>query len=492
MRERTRGNLWDLSRKAHGLIRNIRAAFAAVVMVICVLFIALPAHRLQAAANPSGASMAATRPEGGTIPLAQSLGVRFIPGSSSTVLIERAGKTYLVDLADRTIQERDSPSAPSPATVARLESAHSSPPDVQSGSKIFADNCAACHGADGKGVAAMKTPDFTNPAVQAALSDATVTKTIREGKPGTAMPAWGGKLSEAEITAVAAFVKSLGQAKKPERGAPRGETKQTAKAYVPADDYLFSLPTGRRLDRHGFYFNFTHRFVYTPAFSGTGGGDTLLGLDDFSISSFGLRFGVTDKLSVSAYRSPSLIGRPIELGVAYNFWDEHAGKPLNAAVRVSLDGQGDFSKNFTTNFEVMLSRTVTRRAQIYFVPTVSLQDRELIQKLGTLASSPPNLPGFNTFSLGVGGALDIRPSVALVSEVFPTLVNGPEIGIHRPAYAFGIQKRVLHHAFTLGFSNSPGTVVSQRAGTRATFLGQPSADTPGGLFIGFDLMRQIY
>jgi mono/diheme cytochrome c family protein len=468
------------------------AAFAAVVTIICLLFVVLPTHSLQAAANPPGASTSTTGPAAGTIPLAESLGVRFIPESSTTVLIERDGKTYVVDLADRTIQEKDSPSMPSAITATHLESAHSSPPDVQSGAKIFAGNCAACHGADGKGVAAMKTPDFTNPAVQAALSDASAIKTIREGKPGTAMPAWGGKLSEAEIAAVAAFVKSLGQAKQAERGAPGAELKKTAKPYVPADDYLFSLPTGRQLDRHGFYFNFTHRFVYTPAFSGTGGGDTLAGLDDFSISSFGLRFGVTDKLSVSVYRSPSLIDRPIELGVAYHFLDEHEGYPLNATVRASLDGQNDFSKNFTPNLELILSRTVTRRAQLYLVPTLSLQARELRQKPGSLASIPPNLPGFNTFVLGAGGAFDIRPTVALVSEVFPTLVNGRELGIHRPAYAFGIQKRVYHHAFTLGFSNSPGTVVSQRAGTRATFLGEPSADTPSGFFVGFDLMRQIY
>ncbi len=180
------------------------------------------------------------------------------------------------------------------------------------------------------------------------------------------------------------------------------------------------------------------------------------------------------------------------MGVAYHLLDEHDGNPLNASVRASVDGQNDFDKNFTTNFEMILSRTVTRRAQLYLVPTLSLQARELITKPGSLASIPPNLPGFNTFSLGVGGALDIRPTVALVAEVFPTLANGPELGIHRPAYAFGIQKRVLRHAFTLGFSNSPGTVVSQRAGTRATFVGDPSADTPSGLFIGFDLMRQIY
>jgi hypothetical protein len=265
-----------------------------------------------------------------------------------------------------------------------------------------------------------------------------------------------------------------------------------ADVYTPADDYVFSLPTGRRLDRHGLYLNFTHRVVYTPAFTGTGQADTLFGLDDFSISSFGLRFGITDKLSVSAYRSPSLIGRPIELGAAYHLADEHDGSPLNATARVSIDGQGNFRNNFTPNLELIVSRSVTSRGQLYVVPTLNLQNRELITKPGSLASVPPNLPGFNTFSLGVGGAVDIRPSVALVAEVMPTLANGEQIGIHRPAYAFGIQKRVLRHAFTLGFSNSPGTVVSQRAGTRATFVGDPTADTPGGLFIGFDLMRQIY
>ncbi len=42
------------------------------------------------------------------------------------------------------------------------------------------------------------------------------------------------------------------------------------------------------------------------------------GLDNFSLSSFGLRYGVTDKLSVDVWRSPSFIGRPIQLMAAYN------------------------------------------------------------------------------------------------------------------------------------------------------------------------------
>ena len=481
-----------LINEAPGFVRNGRVVLAASVPVVYLLSLLFQTHNLPAAENPSPASAATLGPAGGTTPSAESLGVHFVPGSSSMVLIERDGKTYLVDIAERTIQAKDSPTPPSAGTLAHLESSHSSPQDNHLGGKIFAENCANCHGPEGKGGGKMKAPDFTSPAVQAALSDAVVRKTIEDGKTGTAMPAWRGKLSETEINAVAAYVKSLGQGMHSEQGAPGGEATQSAKVYEPADDYIYSLPTGRRLDRHGFYLNFTHRFPFNPTFSGTGSVDTLFGLDGFAIPSFGLRFGITDKLYVSAYRSPSIIDRPIELMVAYHLLDEHNGDPLNATVRASVDGQDNFSKNFTTNLEMIVSKSVTRHGQLYFVPTLSLQNCELLVKSGNLSTSPPDLPGFNTFSLGIGGAVDIRPSVALVAEVIPTLVNGPEIGIHRPAYAFGIQKRVYRHAFTLGFSNNPGTIVSQRAGTRATLVGDPSGDTPSGLFIGFDLMRQIY
>jgi hypothetical protein len=121
-----------------------------------------------------------------------------------------------------------------------------------------------------------------------------------------------------------------------------------------------------------------------------------------------------------------------------------------------------------------------------------LDNRRLITKPGQLEDDPVDLPGIDSFSLGVGAAVDIRPTVALVAEVIPTLYHGRELGIHRPAYAIGIQKRVRGHAFTFGFSNGPGATVAQRAGTRATFVNDPSADTPKGLIIGFNLMRRLY
>jgi hypothetical protein len=279
--------------------------------------------------------------------------------------------------------------------------------------------------------------------------------------------------------------------------------------YEPGDDLVFSVPTGRRLDRHGFYINFTHRFPYSAAFSGPARGAILDGLDDIAIASFGFRFGVTSKLSVAAYRSPTLIGRPIELMVAYNLLDEHDQQPFNAAVRFSIDGQNNFERNFTENFELIVSKSITHRAQFYAVPTVSIHNRPLsfsvnqitdptpFQPCGAAlaAGVRPSLkvhPCANTVSLGLAAAVDVRPTVALVAETIPTLANGTDLGIHRPAYSFGIQKKIWRHAFTFGFTNSPGTNVSQRAGTRATYLNDPTADKPSGMFMGFDLSRQTY
>jgi hypothetical protein len=88
-------------------------------------------------------------------------------------------------------------------------------------------------------------------------------------------------------------------------------------------------------------------------------------------------------------------------------------------------------------------------------------------------------------------AIDVRPTVALLAEIIPTFWNARELDIHRPVFSFAIQKKIYRHAFTLGLTTSPGTTVSQRAATRASFLNDPGADTMGGLFIGFDLTRQI-
>ena len=82
-------------------------------------------------------------------------------------------------------------------------------PAPDAGGDLFKQKCAMCHGADGKGFPALKTPDFTDPKVQASLSDKEMTEVIKKGKPGTAMPAFGEKLSEDQIKSLVTYIRSL-------------------------------------------------------------------------------------------------------------------------------------------------------------------------------------------------------------------------------------------------------------------------------------------
>ena len=393
----------------------------------------------------------------------------YLAGSHSAILLEAGGKRYLVDVAAGTVR-------PEAATE-------------PSAAGLFAEDCSICHGADGRGVRTAGTPDFTERSFQDSLSDAQITDAIHHGK-ANRMPAWDGRLSGAQIAELTAYVRSFAGSSSSVSAVATASAKPGV--YKPGDDVLFTLPTGRPVDEHGVYVNFSHRFAYDTAFTGPARGAELFGLDNFALSSFGVRYGVTDKLSMDVWRSPSFIGRPIQLQAAYNLLDENHGAPLNFAVRASLEGQDNFRKNYTEDLELIVSRSLTSRAQIYFVPAASFNDRRLVQATGLLSNDIPDLPGINAFSLGIGLAVDIRPTVALVAEVIPTLANASELGIHRPPFSFGIQKKIYRHAFTFGFTTSPGTTVSERAGTRATFLNEPDADTPAGLFIGFDLTRQIH
>jgi mono/diheme cytochrome c family protein len=397
--------------------------------------------------------------------------VSYLDTSHATLLLDADGKRYLVDVAAGTVR-------PAEANAPRAAA-------------LFAQNCSGCHGTDGKGIRAIGTPNFTDPSVQASLSNEQIAAAIRDGK-ADKMPRWSGRLTDTQITELAAHIRSFAASSS---AIATGPSPSNSGVYQPGDDMLFTLPTGRPVDRHGVYVNFTHRFAYDPTFTGPGAnllshGQELFGLDNFALSSLGVRYGVTSKLSVDIWRSPSFIGRPIQLMAAYNLLEESNEAPLNLAVRISVEGQNNFRKNFTENIEAVISRSLTSRAQIYLVPTLSFNDRRLVQG-GLLSQDIPDLPGVNAFSLGVGLAWDIRPTVALLAEVMPTLANARELGIHRPPFSFAIQKKIYRHAFTFGVTTSPGTTVSQRAGTRATLIGDPSADTPAGLFLGFDLTRQL-
>lgn len=89
----------------------------------------------------------------------------------------------------------------------RYVSAQTSGDDqTEQGARLYAENCAVCHGADGQGrVGATLAKDW--PSIR---PDLRVKTTIENGVAGSPMPAWGqsngGPLNESEIDALVAYI----------------------------------------------------------------------------------------------------------------------------------------------------------------------------------------------------------------------------------------------------------------------------------------------
>ncbi len=83
---------------------------------------------------------------------------------------------------------------------------------VDRGSKLFADNCAACHGETGQGNQDVGAPNLTDGIWLYGGKLADVQKTIETGRGGV-MPYWGDRLDPVTIKMLAAYVHSLGGGK---------------------------------------------------------------------------------------------------------------------------------------------------------------------------------------------------------------------------------------------------------------------------------------
>src|ERR1700740_622875 len=74
---------------------------------------------------------------------------------------------------------------------------------------LYAENCAGCHGAEGRGGAAIA---LENPVYLAIADDAAIRKVIANGVRGTPMPAFavsaGGMLTDAQISLITKEIRS--------------------------------------------------------------------------------------------------------------------------------------------------------------------------------------------------------------------------------------------------------------------------------------------
>ena len=84
-------------------------------------------------------------------------------------------------------------------------------PDAASarGAELFAQNCAACHGADGKGMREFGAPNLTDAIWLFGGGADDIAATITNSRYGV-MPRWGHRLDPATVKMLAAYVHSLG------------------------------------------------------------------------------------------------------------------------------------------------------------------------------------------------------------------------------------------------------------------------------------------
>ncbi len=81
--------------------------------------------------------------------------------------------------------------------------------DIDAGRQLFAENCAACHGDDGKGSRELGAPDLTDAIWFYGSSPAAIAAQIRAPKHGV-MPAWSARLGDTTVKELTVYVHSLG------------------------------------------------------------------------------------------------------------------------------------------------------------------------------------------------------------------------------------------------------------------------------------------
>ncbi|MEM5522396.1 cytochrome-c oxidase, cbb3-type subunit III [Sulfitobacter sp. AS59] len=80
---------------------------------------------------------------------------------------------------------------------------------AETGATVFADNCSVCHGDTGLGDRTQGAPNLADAIWLYGGDRKALTETVKNARFGV-MPAWGPRLTEADVRAVSAYVHSLG------------------------------------------------------------------------------------------------------------------------------------------------------------------------------------------------------------------------------------------------------------------------------------------
>jgi hypothetical protein len=138
---------------------------------------------------------------------------------------------------------------------------------------------------------------------------------------------------------------------------------------------------------------------------------------------------------------------------------------------VAIDGTNNFKDSYSPSVGAIVSRKFADAAAIYIEPIWVNNSNPLPAEL---------VDDNDSFIVGLGARIRIRPTVYLVGEVAPR-VSGNDPGVHHGSFA--IEKRAGGHLFQLNFSNSFATTMGQVA--RGGF-------TNDDWYMGFNISRKFY
>jgi uncharacterized beta barrel domain-containing protein DUF5777 len=217
---------------------------------------------------------------------------------------------------------------------------------------------------------------------------------------------------------------------------------------------VVNLPNGKPQRRGGVDFFVGHRFTQDPDTAGLGG---LFGFDSAAIVAFGVRTGITDRLSLSLIRSNYY--KTISFGGAFQVSRQSAEVPVTLQLRAGVDGKNNFGLYRKKNnpehrqhmpyIQLVGTRTFKDRVSFSFVPMAAFNTRE----------EGVDVPGFAfgtnhdaTLSLGIGAGIRFPRSTSLVGEYIPRLTGFRGREKDRPGVSIGLQKSTFRHTFELVLS----------------------------------------
>lgn len=219
------------------------------------------------------------------------------------------------------------------------------------------------------------------------------------------------------------------------------------------DFVVITMPTTLRVPKYKSAFRVTHRFG-RPLGSGDLGSlaEDFFGLDSGAQIGLEYRFGLMRGTQAGIHRTSD---RTIEFFAQHDLMQERDGRPVSLAIIGTVDGTNNFRDRYSPALGVTLSRQIPRVGAVYLQPVWVNNSSPL----------PSALTDDNdSFLLGVGTRLRVRPTVYVVAEIIPR-VTGHDPGVNQAA--FGLEKRAGGHTFQINVSNGFGTTMGQiaRGGT---------------------------